>query len=426
MLLRFAATNFRSIKDRAEVSFVATSLKELREGLIPSRYAPFGVLPVMAVYGANASGKSNLLIGLARMRNLVRNSFGKNDEDNKLPYEPFCLDNESSSLPTRFELDFSLEDIRYQYGVAYTGERIAAEWLYAFPKQTRQILYHREFGAESEYHFGRALTGSNRQIQSITRPATLFLSAAVKSGHAFLCKIGEFLDSSIRVQLNNDAMPGEVIAKQLEKVPEMRSKVANYLSLADTGVTEIKIEKTPIPESRRQDFYAVLTALNKLTGGTELPKAPEEDHSIKLGHTSSDGQVRFIEFSKESLGTRYLSGLLPPLIASLELGGTLVLDEITTGLHTLLAQKLVALFCDPKVNSRGAQLIFTTHDTNLLAPGLLRRDEILLAEKSKGGESNFFPLSDIKTKNSDNIERGYIQGRFGAIPYIGDMRGYNE
>jgi len=417
MLLRFAVTNHLSIKDRAEVNFVATSLKEHASGLVPSRYARHGVLPVVAIYGANASGKSNLLISLVRLRSLVLQSFARSEDESGLKYEPFCLDLESAGNSTHFELDFSMDDVRYQFGVSYDQHQITAEWLYSFPKQIQKILYRRD--SESEYYFGRALSGSNRQIQSITKKNTLFISAAAKAGHPLLSKVSDYFKSKIRVQLNSDHS-AERIATKLYNTPELAAKVANYLSMADTGVTEVKVETTPVSESHREELAEFSRAILKFTGAV-APNFPEVNHSLKLGHSSSDGIVRFIDFGDESLGTKYLFGLLPAMIESLQDGGTLVLDEITTSLHTLLAKKLVSLFNDRTTNPLGAQLVFTTHDTNLLAPGLLRRDEILLAEKSIGGASAFFPLSDIKTKNTDNIERGYIQGRFGAIPYIDEI-----
>ena len=133
---------------------------------------------------------------------------------------------------------------------------------------------------------------------------------------------------------------------------------------------------------------------------------------------SSDNKVRFLDFGDESLGTQYLLGLLPSMLKALRSGATLVLDEITTGLHTLLARQLVTVFQNRTVNKLGAQLVFSTHDTNLLSPGVLRRDEIWFAEKNRDGATVVYPLTDVKTKNTDNIERGYIQGRFGGIPFL--------
>ena len=423
MLLRFSVTNFLSIRDQAEVSFVATALKELPEEIIPSRYARHGVLPVLAVYGANASGKSNLLFALSCLRSLVLDSFTKADDNEGLVHRPFMLDLDNKARPTTFVIDFVINDTRYQFGVSFTAEVISNEWLYAFPKQVQQVLYSRDTAEPDIYYFGRGLTGSNRQIQSITRPSSLFLSAAAKSGHPLLSEIHDFFRNKIRVQRSNNAMPGETIAKRLEDDPVLQSEAAKYLAIADTGVVDIKIEKTPITDSVRGQITQFLEVFSKISGAVEIPPAPDFDRSIKLGHLGGEGVVHYLAYGDESLGTKYLLSLLPAMLSTLKLGGLLVLDEITTSLHTLLAKKLVMAFKDRTVNTLGAQLIFSTHDTNLLSPGVMRRDEIIFAEKSREGATSIFPLTDLKTKNTDNIERGYIQGRFGAVPYIAEETG---
>jgi uncharacterized protein len=263
------------------------------------------------------------------------------------------------------------------------------------------------------------LAGSNRQIQSITRPNALFISAATTSGHPVLSEVSKFFRDSLLLELSSSVGPSDRIAKQLEDDDELKLAAVKYLALADTGIMELKIEHTPIPEALRGEMAEIQRAFSKIVGSKfAVSPAPEVDTTVKLGHTSADGRVRFLDFGDESLGTKYLFKLLPPMLKALKTGSVLVLDEITTSLHTLLARRLVSLFQDKKLNPNGAQLIFSTHDTNLLAPGLLRRDEIWFAEKGNDGATIVYPLTDIKTKNTDNIERGYIQGRFGAIPFI--------
>jgi len=420
MLLRFSIENHLSIRDPAEVTFIASSLKERTDSLISSRYSNHGVLPVLAIYGANASGKSNLLFGLARLRSIVQSSFLRSDDERGLPYSPFLLDSDHQNQPTKFELDFEMEDVRYQFGVHITKQLVKREWLYSFPKKTQTVLFYRDNNENSEetFTFGRSLSGSNRQIQSITKKNTLFLSAAKKAGHPLLSKISDYFHFQIRTHLSNSGTNSESIADRLKEKPDLLKRVTEYLSLTDTGVSDIKIDEIKIPEKEREGFKEVIQVLSKFMGSNELEEPPETRNSISLGHLSRDGVVRYLDFGDESLGTRYLLALLPPMIEALQQGGSLILDEITTSLHTLLANKLVSLFNDPSINKNGAQLVFTTHDTNLLAPGILRRDAILFAEKGRDGASIYFPLTEIKTKNTDNIERGYIQGRFGAIPYI--------
>jgi uncharacterized protein len=381
------------------------------------------VLPVLSVYGANASGKSNALRSLHFARWLVLSSFRTSDQTGT-GSKPFLLDGESAEKPSRFVVDFVLADVRYQFGMVVTRTAIASEWLYQYPRKTRQLLYERQ---GTVFKFGRALQGSNRQIESITRPNALFLSAAATSNHPELTKIRDyFRDRLIFEFATRPELLGEATAKEIESNKALRADLIRQLALADTGIAEIKIERNAIPESMRAELKALVDAVRNVVGkvspATEVrtPPSDEEEYSLqlKLGHSGKDGAVHFLDYADESLGTKYLVSLLPSMLRALDAGAVLVLDEITTGLHTLLARQLVALFHDKKVNKRGAQLIFSTHDTNLLSPGVMRRDEIWFAEKASDGATTLFPLTDIKTKNTDNIERGYIQGRFGAVPVL--------
>ncbi len=418
MLLRFSATNYLSIRDRAELSFVATPLKELSEVLIESPFVRHGVLPVLALYGANASGKSNLLHALARLKSMVVNSFRDGDDSTELTFRPFKLDEESSNRATELELDFVLKGVRYQFGVHYKSNAIEKEWLYRFPKAHQQVLYYREVESSEGIYFGRSLSGALKQIESITTNRALFISAAKKSGHPLLSEIFDYFKNGVRIQLSNSHLPGQAIAERLKDNPDLQEAIKQHISAVDTGISDIKVETTALPEQERAMFGELFKAVSKLAGTEEAFEPPEDQHQIFLGHTGGDGKVRFLDFGMESLGTRYLLTLLPSMIDALQSGGVLVLDEITTGLHTLLAKHLIGLFNGKASNPNGAQLLFTTHDTNLLTQDLLRRDEVCFIEKSRDGSSSVLPLSDLKTKNTDNIERGYLQGRFGGIPYI--------
>ncbi len=420
MLLRFAVTNHLSIRSEAELVFIAAPLKEQRKELIASRYGKHGVLPVIALYGANASGKSNLLDAIAFMRRLVMHSFDKGDPSGGLRTMPFRLDETTVREPSKYLLDFVLRDIRYQYGFEITKERVVSEWLYGYPKQLRTVLFTRDSAHPEEFHFGRSLTGSNKQIQSITRPNALFLSAAATSGHILLKEISEYFSKKISMLFGSNHKDGESIAEALEEDKEIFDQTVRYLAIADVGISDIKIEREDFPEAARAELGEFLKLLSRLSD-KGIPAMPEKHVEIKLGHRSGDGIVRYLDFSSESLGTRHLFSILLPMLKALRDGNILIIDEITTSLHTLLSRRLVSMFQDPSVNLNGAQLIFSTHDTNLLAPGFLRRDEIWFAEKGADGATSIFPLTDIKTKNTDNIERGYIQGRFGGVPYLSQM-----
>lgn len=420
MLLKFAITNFLSLRDRAEISFVAAPLKEQVDALIACEHAPHGVLPVLAIYGANASGKSNALAGLSFLRWFVRTSFGREDQKDT-SRKPFLLDDHSAGEPSRFEIDFVLSGVRFQFGMSVDGASVISEWLYQYPKKSRQLLYERE---GQDFKFGRSLLGSNKQIQSVTTVSTLFLSVASASGHAQLTPIRDYFRDKLLLQNGDSRVPAKSFTKELASDGKLRADIVKYLSLADTGISDIKVEKEQVPEQVRNAMKEFQNTLRKIFPEQERssshPESDDDDFDLvfRLGHAGADSKIRFLDLGSESVGTRYLLQLLPPMLKALRTGATLVLDEITTSLHTLLARQLVALFHDKEINKTGAQLVFTTHDTNLLGPGVLRRDEIWFAEKGRDGATTIYPLTDLKTKNTDNIERGYIQGRFGGIPFI--------
>jgi AAA15 family ATPase/GTPase len=417
MLLRFSATNFLSLRDQCELSFVAAPLKELAGSTVPSRFAKHGVLPVAAIYGANASGKSNVLYALRFMRGMILSSFSEGEEGEELTTKPFLLDEDSRSRPTKFSIDFIFEDVRYQFGFSFNAERILEEWLFAFPNIVQQLLYSREYtDGEDRIKFGRSLGGSNRQIQTITRKNSLFISAAEKSNHPLLGSLVKYFRRQISFAETSNVASSMAIAERLHGNDNLIRRVIAQLQEADTGIVDLEIKEIKIPEEARANMEEILKIFSKF--GAEPSTAPETNRNVRLGHIGEDGRVHHLDYGDESMGTRYLLMLLPPMLAALARGGTLVLDEITTGLHTLLAKKLVQTFMNHELNPKGAQLIFSTHDTNLLTPGVLRRDSVWFAEKSRGGSTAIYPLTDVKTKNTDNIERGYIQGRYGAVPFF--------
>jgi len=297
-------------------------------------------------------------------------------------------------------------------------QQVVQEWLYAFPKRTRQVLYHRNSDAPDEFYFGRALGGSNRQIQNITRPNSLFISVAAACAHPLLVKIWDYFKDCLVMKLSPGVSSNSHLAQKLANDDSLLTEAAKYLSMADTGITDVRITDTPIPDATKTQLTELYQVLGKLTGDKLKSEAPDVDRKIQLGHSGRGQTIKYFDFEDESLGTKYLFSLLPSLLSSLKDGKVLVLDEITTSLHTHLAQRLVTLFTNKESNPNGAQLLFSTHDTNLLSPGLLRRDEVWLTEKSSEGATTVGALSDYKTKITDNIERGYLQGRFGAVPYL--------
>lgn len=418
MLIRFGVSNFMSLHNEQEISLVASSsLKDEQSQTIALTNRRERLLPAAVIYGANAAGKSNLLYALRLMRDIILNSQTKAPPTATLPYKPFLL-GEPKGRPTRFDCDFILDDVRYHYGFSYNSSIFLEEWLYAYPSGSRQLWFYRT--QEQGFQFKKYLRGKNRAIEEFTRPNSLFLSAAAQNGHPQLLQIYRFFEEMLHFELDTDTHPASVSARFTKEAPDKR--LMNFLQFADVGITDVRVETLEPPEGATK-FIQSLHSLMSTHFPSENVDTPRVENLVKvsLGHSTASGEPIFLELGDESKGTLRLIELIAPALKVLDRGGTLIVDEIDTSLHTLLAMKILALFGSTRTNTRNAQLIATTHDTNLLCAGLLRRDQIWFAEKDITGATSLYPLTDMQTRNTDNLEKGYLQGRFGAVPFLGPV-----
>lgn len=412
MLLRFGVSNHLSIREYQELSLSASSLKGREAGLIECAAAPGGrVLPAAVIYGANASGKSNLIDALSTMRGMVLFSQTKWEPGGGVPRHPFRLDEGGPQAPSRFDIDFLIDGVRHHYGFEASETTFESEWLYAFPKSHRQTLFER---TGDEFRFGRGLRGQNKIISRLTRPNSLFLSAAAQNGHEHLSKVFGYF-SSLRAIWRID-VPEEAISSRLAE-EELDSRVIDFLGKIDTGVIDYRLSESELSEEM-QGIQRELFTFFKKTGGSEPPEVKDKHVTVELGHRGWDSEPFYLELDSESAGTRRLLVVLDLAFRALDEGAPLFIDELDASLHTQAAEAVLRLFCSRETNPKGAQLIATTHDTNLLDSSLLRRDEVWFTEKDAEGATRLYPLTDIRTRRGDNIEKGYLQGRYGGVPFI--------
>ena len=402
MLLRFVVANHLSIRDRQELSLVASTLSDTEDGLISCASSPSGfVLPAIVIYGANASGKSNVVDALGAMRRMVLGSHRSGEPAARIANrQPFRLDAASAASPSHFELDFVLEGVRHHYGFEATAEEFIHEWLLHYPSGRRRMLFERD---GREFRFGRSLKGRNRFLADLTRPNSLFLSAAAQHGHSHLTAVFSFFRNvnGIGGQTISGSLASDVLADD-----ELDPRVLNFLQEADMGIVNYRQVVEELAQGDRE-LMAKLAAL-----GVRTP--PERQSRIELAHRGSERDVYF-ELQRESAGTRRLLLILNRLFEAMDTGAPLVVDELDLSLHTEAALALIQLFCSPATNRLGAQLVATTHDTNLLRAPMLRRDQLWFTEKEDGA-TRTYPLTDIRTRKGDNLERGYLQHRYGATP----------
>lgn len=418
MLLRFSVTNHLSFWDKQELSLVASSLKDVEAGLLdcPAINGP-KFLPAVVIYGANASGKSNFVGALAYMRSQIHGSHLRGEPGGGVKRMHFALDPNCAKTPSKFDIDFISNSVRYHYGFESSDEAFISEWLYAFPRGSRQMLFERKGRG---FKFGRNLKGRNKVISDLTRPNSLFLSAAIQNDHKQLSAAAEFFQS-LRID-RAVSIPGELVSMQLAE-KDVDERVIEFLGKIGTGVVAYRRQEKELDTrylTMQREIYSALQS-----GGMEDEKGEFElntkEISIELAHRGPGGDSVFLNLNRESAGTRRLLILLGRIYRALDRGGLLLIDELDASLHTQACEALLALFSRPEINTRGAQMIATTHDTNLLRSSLLRRDQVWFTEKDLEGATHLYPLTDIRTREGDNIGRGYLQGRFGAIPFAGSV-----
>ncbi|MEM1180706.1 MAG: ATP-binding protein [Acidobacteriota bacterium] len=414
MLIEARFANHRSIRSEQVLSLEAASgpKDDERRREIPGYRGQ--LLPAAAIYGANASGKTNVLRAFEFMRSAVIESHRSWPPDGGVPRSPFAFD-DARQEPSVFEVLFVADGVRYQYGFAASDSAFEEEWLYAWPHGRKQMWFERE---GQDFRFGGKLGGEKKLVEQVTRPNSLFLSASVQLGQAQFQPVHGWFEALVfrgqHKRLGPDdfkdsphtfALATDTLAASLEEEPldqrlsGMRKRFRRVLDLlkeADIGISNVRLED----------------------GETQ------EDASFFLQH-GTPASDSWLSIKEESEGTKALFLLGPFILDALESGGVLCVDELESSLHPRLAAELISKFNDPETNPRNAQLIFTTHDTQLLGTQLgnrpLRRDQVWLTEKDRDGATSLYPLSDYKPRKDENLERGYLQGRYGAVPYLGEL-----
>lgn len=417
MLVEFRIKNFRSLRDEQVFSMVASSDKTLLDthavetGL---KAAPH-LLKSAVVYGANASGKSNLIKALQYMRGVVLESASLPPGQGFDRLLPFKLDTLSADLPTEFEVTIILDGVRYQYGFSMNSQRIVSEQLLIYKTHKPQRWFTRKFDADSDkdvYQFGTGLKGAKNLWEGATRPNSLFLSMAVQLNSDALRPVFDWFANAL-VIFNELTPLSPQFSIQMLKQEAQRKAICEFMCAADASIDDIQV-------ATRQAMVHTIN-YDLATGKREETANEQAVDEVKFHHVTEFGKAVF-DLADESSGTRNLLFLTGPILEVLAKGMTLVIDELDTSLHPLLVQALVRLFHRPEVNNGGAQVLFTTHDTSLLdAYGLFRRDQIWFVEKRRDQSSSLYPMLDFSPRKNEALERGYLQGRYGALPFLRNL-----
>ncbi len=417
MLIEFRVKNFRSLRNEQVLSLVASNDKTLLDShtLSTNLKAVPHLVKSAVVYGSNASGKSNLIKALQYMRGVVLESANLRPGQTFDRLQPFRLDSTSANEPTEFEIIFILDGVRYQYGFAITQQRIVSEHLLVYKAFRPQQWFDRRFDVESGvdvYEYSSYMKGSKTLWEGATRPNSLFLSMAVQLNSEALRPVFDWFVNKL-VIFNEQSPLSPQFSVEMLKQEANRKAICDFLRAADISISDVEV--TTRPASVHSIRFDV--ASGKSTENIEEKPLDE----VKFHHVTEQGKAVF-DLDDESSGTRNLLFLTGPILDILSKGLILVVDELDTSLHTLLVQALVRLFHRSEVNIGDAQLIFTTHDTSLLdSYGLFRRDQIWFVEKKQDQSSDLFALLEFSPRKNEALERGYLQGRYGALPFLRDQ-----
>jgi AAA15 family ATPase/GTPase len=430
MLLSFRLANFKSFRDEQAFSFVrGTYAAPVDEPSGEGDIRPWDgrVGTVAGLYGSNASGKTNALKALIFMRNAVRDSFQTWSAGSAIPIEPFKLDPTYKDKPSLFEVTFVLGKIRYQYGFRVTSREVVGEWLYAYPSSRRQIWFERDISADETYYFGKNFTGRNRVIADLTRPNSLFLSAAVANNHKRVSLVNHWFSVHLTSVSPDDRVARTQYTANLSDKAERWKQVTELMQFADLGICTARVRKEEMTEIERERLRRLISAATIPPSSDERQVQQYLDRSsrvIEFGHSVGDSKDEpiYLPLTAESLGTQVWFSLIGPVIKAINNGDTLLVDELDASLHPHLTSEILKIFREPSQNPKQAQLIFTSHDTTLLGSMLgdreLSREQVWFTEKKPDGASILYPLTDFAPRKSENLERGYLQGRYGAVPYL--------
>ncbi|MEM8523716.1 MAG: ATP-binding protein [Bacteroidota bacterium] len=398
MIIEFTVGNFLSFKEQKTLSLEATHITEYPEAVFNT--ADNRLLKSAVLYGANASGKSNLIKALLKMKDIVLHSASQSSIT-KNNITPFLLDETAEDAPSYFEIIFLTENIQYRYGFEIDETQVHSEWLFKLDKKEEVPLFARELdgiGITDEFSEGNGL-------EEKTRANALFLAVVDQFNGKIASQVMAWFN---RINTLSGLNTEEYDALQYFLIEENEeNRLSNFFKDLDLGFEKLSTSMTP----QKENVYLI-----------ELKTAHR-----KLNSKGEWEQVEFDLREQESAGTNKIVDLAAPIFKMLDNGGILLIDELDAKLHPLLTTAITNLFNSTKYNPKNAQLIFATHDTNLLTYGRFRRDQIYFLEKDKFGASDLYSLVEYKedgqkVRKDRSFEKDYIAGRYGAIPFIGNFK----
>lgn len=422
MLVNFTFENFRSFRDEKTLSMEAGSIKELNDAVI--QRDSYRLLPAAVMYGANSSGKSNVLLALNTMRGVVLGSVRLNPTD-KLDFQPFLLNYTSTQKPTSFEIQFLIDDVRYRYGFDYNQTRICKEWLY------EKCVGQREFNlflrVDNDFEVSKTRFPEGLGKEGSTPANRLFVSLVAQlNGTKSLRILNWFSNCNCLSGMDSQGYEGFTL-QMFRNHLDGYKQALEFFHHTQLGFNDLLVTEKAFTDddfSGMSQFPEVLRAqlLEKFQGKKIMEAKTTHNIYDKLGNISET--VAFDKDEMESEGTKKVVEMSGPIFDTLLSGKVLIVDELDAKLHPILTRSILQLFMNAETNPKGAQLIFATHDTNLLNLAYLRRDQIWFTEKDNTESTDLYSLLEfkdeqgVKVRNDRSIQKDYINGRYGAIPFL--------
>lgn len=399
MLVEFRVKNFLSIQDEQVLSLVASNDKEHLDSTFETENKKFRLLKSVAIYGANASGKSNIITAINTMIGIIQNSINT-QVGMVLPITPFLLGNNNDE-PSEFEITFFIDKVRYRYGFSATKEKIYSEWLLAYETRVAQTWFERNYNKntnEYTWKLGTKLKGRKELLKDSTRENALFLSTAVQLKYEQLTPIFNHLLKITSTDFFGWS-DGFQVTKNLYQNNKYKKEILNSLKSIDLDIENIVLEE--------MEFITKTEHIR--------------DTYIFTQHLNRNNDIIKFDFNVESTGTKKFFSMIGPLLDILSNGGVAFIDELELSFHPYLTKFVIDLFNNPKTNKNNAQLIFTTHETSVLNKDVFRKDQIYFCEK-KNKATQLYSLLEFKPrKDAQNWEKSYLGGRFGAVPFFSEF-----
>ena len=420
MLVNFTVKNYRSFKYERTFSMEASSIKEHKASVVTAD--KHKLLPLAVFYGANSGGKSNLIGAIAHMRDMIRRSVQLNDGD-KLPYDPFALDETSISQPTSFEIQFVQKGVLFRYGFDYNDAEIISEWLYEKCPGEREYELFVRLHDSIEVSPKRFQEGLGKE--GLTNSNRLFLSLVAQlKGEKSNSVMAWFRATNVLSGIDSEGYEDFTLRMFLEHL-NGADDAQRFFNSLQLGFNSFSVKKVDLPKGALDNAPESVKSRVERDPSSGYFVELMTTHNVYDENGTVVGERSFHKNQMESEGTKKVIELSGPLFDTLNEGKRLIVDELDAKLHPLLTRNIVLLFMNTDINKKGAQLIFATHDTNLLDLDILRRDQIWFAEKDNVESTDIYSLVEFKdvdgnkVRNDRDIKRDYIRGRYGAIPFVG-------